>query len=574
MEAVKLFHGLTEAMYESLGQALIIYLLARLVIFLLPWMDSAFRYRVLYAALSLSFLLFGARLVLVLLDGGSLPQQSQSVRPPDLSPHLFSIKALVHYYALEISLLYVAGIVLQTVLLATSILKVQWYKDKRYLQQNELWQIRLEALMMELGIKRKVALFFGERISGPFTAGWLKPVILFPLAALNNLSTEQVEAILVHELAHIKRNDYFWNFLQRLMEMLLFFNPVTWVLSAEIKREREYCCDDVVLRQSDATVSYAKALFLLEQSRSGYSLMMQAAGQKNCLLDRIKRLTDMETSKSTGLPKAIVLTGLMVTVLFLGWVKPLEAARGDEHARAREAKRIAELEAQCTMGLQRNEVLPRRKTALATAFADTVSASPFSPAAAAAPAALPASAAQSAPAAPAALPARPALPAPPADSCEGAASATAKYFKSAEWKQEVERIKKQSEDIANYFKSDEWKNQMESLKKQVQDIQEHFSGDEGKARTEAIKRQAEEMKKHFESPEWKGQIAKVKSDSEGLAKYFNSPEWKQQMEDIKKHAQEIQKQFESLEWKKRAEDQAKNAAEAGQKTERPKKATK
>jgi len=237
----------------------------------------------------------------------------------------FSIKAVVHKYASGIGLLYLAGILVQTAILIASLLKIRWYKNQKSLHINQLWQIRMESLQDALHIKRKVTLYFGERIAGPFTTGWIKPVIFFPLASLNNLSIEQVEAILTHELAHIKRNDYLWNLLQRFMDMILFFNPVTWALSAEIRREREYCCDDMVLGRNSSSVSYAKALFLLEQERTGHSLIMQAGGTKrDSLLNRIKRLTDMETTKSTGIPKIIALTGLMVGVLFIGWTKPTE----------------------------------------------------------------------------------------------------------------------------------------------------------------------------------------------------------------------------------------------------------
>ncbi len=326
MDAVKLFHGLAEAMYLSLGQGLIIYLLAKLIIFLLPWMGSAFRYRLLYMSTALIFILFAGRMTLaIMVQAGSQATDAPLMTASELRKH-FSLKAIVHQYALIIGILYFTGILIQMVLLLVSLLKIRMLKSRKDLHINYLWQMRLESLQKVLSIKKKVVLRFGERITGPFTTGWLKPVIYFPLAALNNLSTEQVEAILIHELAHIKRNDYLWNLLQRVMEIVLFFNPVTWVLSSEIKKEREFCCDDMVLSKTDETVMYAKALFLLERDRKGSSLIMAATGpQKQSLLDRIKRITDMETTTSNGIPKMIAFTGILVFILFLGWTKQSEA---------------------------------------------------------------------------------------------------------------------------------------------------------------------------------------------------------------------------------------------------------
>lgn len=110
MDTVKLFHGLTEAMYESLGQGLIIYLLAKLIIFLLPWMDSAFRFRLLYISLCVIFLLFTGRMVEVALTGQQVAEYPGAViGANEVSNGDFSIKAVAHKYASGIGLLYLAA---------------------------------------------------------------------------------------------------------------------------------------------------------------------------------------------------------------------------------------------------------------------------------------------------------------------------------------------------------------------------------------------------------------------------------------------------------------------------------
>ena len=84
----------------------------------------------------------------------------------------------------------------------------------------------------------------------PAVIGWLKPIVLFPVQACTGLSAEQIEAILAHELAHIKRYDYVINCLQVVIETLLFYHPVVWWLSRAIRREREQCCDDAAVSLS------------------------------------------------------------------------------------------------------------------------------------------------------------------------------------------------------------------------------------------------------------------------------------------------------------------------------------
>lgn len=560
MDTVKLFHGLTEAMYESLGQGLIIYLLAKLIIFLLPWMDSAFRFRLLYISLCVIFLLFTGRMVEVALTGQQVAEYPGAViGANEVSNGDFSIKAVAHKYASGIGLLYLAGILVQTTILIASLLKIRWYKNQKSLHINQLWQIRMESLQEVLHIKRKVTLYFGERIAGPFTTGWIKPVIFFPLASLNNLSVEQVEAILTHELAHIRRNDYLWNLLQRVMDMILFFNPVTWALSAEIRREREYCCDDMVLGRNSSSVSYAKALFLLEQERTGYSLIMQAGGTKrDSLLNRIKRLTDMETSKSTGIPKIIALTGLMVGVLFIGWTKPAEKVKELCEGIRTDTLCYTSLPGQVPAKINAIKLASTLTTpalAISAASLDTL------------PRALPVPPDLSAPPAPPLHPILSVPPVPPVSAVpaipldDSIKTNIFKYQNSPEFKKHIAEIRKHSEEIRKTFESPEWKQQIAKISAEAETVAKHYNSPEFKKQMDEIKKQGEVIRKQFESPEWKQQMARVRTEAEAAAKHYNSPEFKKQMDEIKKQGEVIRKQFESPEWKAQVETMKKKAAD-------------
>src|ERR1700749_4616836 len=118
------------------------------------------------------------------------------------------------------------------------------------------WNERMQQLAALMGIRQTISLLESGIAKVPMVIGHLKPVILIPIGLLTALSAEEVEAILVHELAHIKRRDYLVNMLQSLMEIIFFFNPAVLWISQLIKTERENCCDDMVVEQSSNRISY------------------------------------------------------------------------------------------------------------------------------------------------------------------------------------------------------------------------------------------------------------------------------------------------------------------------------
>src|SRR4029453_16064180 len=123
----------------------------------------------------------------------------------------------------------------------------------------------------------------------PTVIGWMRPVILLPVAAVAALTPAQVEAILAHELSHIRRHDYAVNLLQTIAETLLFYHPAVWWVSKRIRAEREHCCDDVAVRVCGDAVSYAHALAELESWRVT-STVMAVAATDGSLLARVRRI--------------------------------------------------------------------------------------------------------------------------------------------------------------------------------------------------------------------------------------------------------------------------------------------
>jgi protein involved in polysaccharide export with SLBB domain len=146
----------------------------------------------------------------------------------------------------------------------------------------------LGTLTASLGIRRAVRLVESSRLNVPAVIGVIRPVILLPLGLLSDLAPDQVQAILIHELAHIRRHDYLVNLLQVVVESLLFYHPATWWISSQIRREREHCCDDIAASRFTAR-DYVSALLALEQRRwPTVNALVAATG--GTLLERVQRV--------------------------------------------------------------------------------------------------------------------------------------------------------------------------------------------------------------------------------------------------------------------------------------------
>jgi len=142
-------------------------------------------------------------------------------------------------------------------------------------------------------------------------------MILLPASALTGLSSEQLEAIFAHELAHIRRNDYLLNILQTIVEILGFYHPAVWWISHKIRAERENCCDDLAVSISGDRVCYARALTSMEEIRARHGQLAVAAGGGN-LFKRIYRLLGKDSAEKTGfswIPAVTVILLILALVI-------------------------------------------------------------------------------------------------------------------------------------------------------------------------------------------------------------------------------------------------------------------
>lgn len=155
------------------------------------------------------------------------------------------------------------------------------------------WQARLDALARRLGLKRPIALRLLPELDGPIALGTLRPCVLLPAALLSRLPIELIEALLAHELAHVRRWDYLANLLQSAVEALLFFHPVVWWLSARLRAERELVADEIsveALGGGDGGRRLAQALHALSELQLRPLPGVALAARGGDLLHRVERL--------------------------------------------------------------------------------------------------------------------------------------------------------------------------------------------------------------------------------------------------------------------------------------------
>ncbi len=179
-------------------------------------------------------------------------------------------------------------------------------------------------------VSRPVALLESCRVDVPVVIGYFRPVILAPVAVLAGMPAGQVEAILLHELAHIRRRDYLVNLLQAVVESLLFYHPAVWWISSVVRAERENCCDDLVLAARGNAAEYAAALTALEEARWAGEPALAATGGN--LMRRIHRILGRSEPPHAGWKPA--LSAALITAAAL---VALAASVGAVHARPQDA---------------------------------------------------------------------------------------------------------------------------------------------------------------------------------------------------------------------------------------------
>ena len=194
---------------------------------------------------------------------------------------------------------------------------VSWVAARRMLRRGvcsvpDVWEARFVRLRERLRISTTVALLESCLADVPVVIGYLRPVVLVPVGMLAGMPAAQIDAILLHELAHVRRRDYLVNALQTVVEGFLFYHPAVWWISGVIRAERENCCDDLVVATSGDAREYAAALAALEQTRwAAHDAALAVTGGN--LMKRIRRLLNPLDAPRTAISPVLSAAILTIT---------------------------------------------------------------------------------------------------------------------------------------------------------------------------------------------------------------------------------------------------------------------
>jgi beta-lactamase regulating signal transducer with metallopeptidase domain len=178
---------------------------------------------------------------------------------------------------------------------------------------TEYWIKRISEMARTMGVRHKLQMLQSELVKVPMVAGFFKPVILIPAQFLLKLSESDIEAILLHELAHIRRRDFWMNLMQRIATLFYFFNPGLLWISSLISEERENCCDEMAIEKLGNRKSYISALLSFEElNQTAAPFVLAFPGRKNRLLHRVRRILYHQNQTLNTMEKMILACCLLV----------------------------------------------------------------------------------------------------------------------------------------------------------------------------------------------------------------------------------------------------------------------
>jgi beta-lactamase regulating signal transducer with metallopeptidase domain len=232
-----------------------------------------------------------------------------------------------------VGVLWLLGVPLMTVRAMRAAWNVRVLRVEARHWDDEHWQTKVRQWAAELRISKTVRLCLTTLNDVPAVIGHFKPIILLPAAIVTQLSPAQVEALLLHELMHISRNDYLVGILQLACETLLFFHPVAWWLSRSLRQEREYCCDEAVAARQQDPMQYAKALVALEELRVQSPELLAVGAGGGSLKVRISRLLAPQAApvRRGGWIVSVCSLVLMGSLTFFSWPRAVAQTPGPKH---------------------------------------------------------------------------------------------------------------------------------------------------------------------------------------------------------------------------------------------------
>ena len=227
--------------------------------------------------------------------------------------------------------------ILKSLKMVSGLLYIQRIRNYKVHEVAEEFKHKIEVFSRQIGIRQTVRLVQSELVKVPVAVGWLKPLVLLPMGIILQLPAEQLDSILWHELAHIRRRDYLVNILQGLVETVFFFNPGLLWLSSLIRAEREACCDDIVLSRMNRKANYLEALLSFGYENNCRTALAMSIGSGNQLRDRLKRMISQENKRLSMAEKVVLFAGLVLLSAFTTLPKTTQAVKYLLHLMAKKS---------------------------------------------------------------------------------------------------------------------------------------------------------------------------------------------------------------------------------------------
>lgn len=323
-----LLAGIAITLIHFLWQGVLVALVIKLLLSFISYQKSQTRYALAATAMLINLIL--PLITFFIVYDAEYRQATNFVQAlPLLDQNLYLDKMQINAWYIEwfeylpaISVFWLSIVTLLSIKLVIELYNVNKLPVQGTVKANSELQNRFNKLAKSINLPKKVTLLLSNKTSVPMAIGWLKPVVLIPFSMLSGLTPQQLDMLLLHELAHIRRNDYLVNFLQTLVETLLFFHPAVLWVSKQMRNEREYCSDDIAVQHSDSALAYAHTLAdtasLCHKHRQHAIPNMAMAASGGDLKQRVVRLLESEPqcSQTTDSGKWFASITILLVIIF------------------------------------------------------------------------------------------------------------------------------------------------------------------------------------------------------------------------------------------------------------------
>lgn len=218
--------------------------------------------------------------------------------------------------ARTIALIWMFMVLAKGIKLTSNLFELHYLKTRQIYPAGRHWEDQLVRLSKQIGLNKAVRIMQSSLTQVPLVIGHFKPVILIPLGMITAIKPQEIEMILLHELAHIKRMDFLVNIFQHVLELLFFFNPAVLWISALIRKERENCCDEMVLQNANEKHSYIQALLSFKEYQLNVPAYAMAFAKENNLVSRVKRMVYQKNTALNSIEKGCMLIAVLLLCSF------------------------------------------------------------------------------------------------------------------------------------------------------------------------------------------------------------------------------------------------------------------